>query len=81
MSDSPSRSMWPRRTPEWVPGIFYPLVVAALGGILVTIMGLREDVAVIKVRVHTIENQGCLCRASSPRPQASWPHRETDDGS
>lgn len=50
-------SMWPsrltigRKPPEWVPGIFYPLVVAGLVGVLVALLGVREDVAVIKARL------------------------------
>jgi len=47
--------MWPsslaRKPPEWVPGIFYPLVVAGLVGVLVALLGVREDVAVIKARL------------------------------
>ena len=45
------------RTPEWVPGIFYPIVVAALIGVLVVLQGLREDVAVIKIQVKQHERQ------------------------
>lgn len=57
MSDQTSASAWPSKLtirgtpPEWVPGIFYPLVVAGLVGVLVALLGVREDVAVIKARL------------------------------
>lgn len=50
-STLPSRLTFSGRPPEWVPGIFYPLVVAALVGVLVALLGVREDVAVIKSRL------------------------------
>lgn len=56
----PTPSVWPRRgshPPQWVSGIFYPIVVAALVGVLVVVQGLREDVAVIKVKVEHHEKQ------------------------
>lgn len=69
----PSTSLWPRgprSTPQWIAGIFYPLVVAGLVGVLVVLQGLREDVAVIKVKVehHDQQLQRVLMRVSaSPR--------------
>lgn len=72
MSDEkyPPTSLWPgrgSRTPQWATGIFYPLVVAGLIGVLVVLQGLREDVAVIKVKVehHDKQLERVLLRVSA----------------
>lgn len=59
------------RPPQWATGIFYPLVVAGLLGIFVTLLGLKEDVAVIKVKVQLNEKQ--LERLmTSKEPRRTW---------
>ena len=38
-------------------GIFYPLIVAVLCAVVVTLQGLREDMAVVKVKLDSIEKR------------------------
>lgn len=72
MSRSDSDSLSPRRrTPEWVPGIFYPLVVAALLGVAAILSGLREDVAVLKVRIETLERATGIASRGTESKRAS----------
>jgi hypothetical protein len=40
---------------DWMPGLFYPLIVAALVGLVTVLIGVREDVAVLKERIRHLE--------------------------
>lgn len=42
---------------DWLPGLFYPLIVAALVGLVTVLVGVREDVAVLKERVRHLEQR------------------------
>ncbi len=70
------RSLWPRgrgTAPQWMNGIFYPLIVAVLCAVVVTLQGLREDMAVVKVKLDSIEKRLDKQETSATRGPARRP--------
>lgn len=58
-----------------MPGVFYPLIVAALLAVAATLGSLREDVAVLKVRVDQLDKILTARRRQTdedPVPASTW---------
>lgn len=54
-----NRSLWPRQAPSWLAGVFYPLLVLAIAGLVGAVGMLVKDVAVLDIRVTALEKRGC----------------------